>query len=178
MVVKGKVRRLYRELATSMEEPRLDLFQGIKGRGGPAHGKRNFCVEISTAENKPRYHTNFNVDVTPPLLMVSLCSVNTKSFERGYSLPPVGCSGSDGVGVKKNMRPDGVCQRFRYRYIRKTSSHVNLTVLVFAKTLDKKWSSPLRFGAILSPDSVTAAACTKASSNSGKAGTSRVSPLG
>jgi hypothetical protein len=46
-------------------------------------------------------------DDTPPRRMVSLCSVKTTSFARGYSTCPAtwGFSGLEGCGVKKKRRP-------------------------------------------------------------------------
>jgi len=50
----------------------------------------------------------FRVEATPPLRIVSLCSVNGTSFARGYSL---GCRTSEDRGVKKKVRPVGVCDK-------------------------------------------------------------------
>lgn len=48
------------------------------------------------------------VDATPPRRMMSLCSVNARSFAKGYSSSESSPYGSDGRGVRKNSRPAGV----------------------------------------------------------------------
>ena len=45
------------------------------------------------------------VETTPPLLIVSLCSVKTITFASGYSRGESCCSGFEGNGVKKKLCP-------------------------------------------------------------------------
>src|ERR1700685_4599477 len=49
----------------------------------------------------------FRVEATPPLRMVSLCSVNATSFARGYSRSSFGRVALADRGVKKKERPVG-----------------------------------------------------------------------
>ena len=64
------------------------------------------CGESRLNFNQLHY---FILEATPPLRIVSLCSVNTTSFARGYSRSPFGCTTFEHRGVKKNVRPVGVC---------------------------------------------------------------------
>jgi hypothetical protein len=79
-------------------------------------GRVERTIPVSTLNN-PEDKLNtielayFNVEATPPLRIVSLCSVNITSFTRGYSRSPFGRNILAGRGVKKKVRPVGV-----YRY--------------------------------------------------------------
>ena len=54
---------------------------------------------------KNESHTHLRVEPTPPLLILSLCSVNTTNFASGYSRGESFCSSFEGYGVKKKFRP-------------------------------------------------------------------------
>jgi len=49
--------------------------------------------------------THLMVEPTPPLRILSLCSVNKINFASGYSRGEFGCSGFEGNGVEKKFRP-------------------------------------------------------------------------
>jgi len=61
--------------------------------------RRAWCAEELKAQ--------FLVEATPPLRMVSLCSVNATSFARGYSRSSFGRVALTDRGVKKKERPVG-----------------------------------------------------------------------
>jgi len=58
--------------------------------------------------------THLMTEATPPLRIVSACSVNAVSLERGHSRPDRpsfdvdNINASAGIGVRKNVRPTGV----------------------------------------------------------------------
>lgn len=52
---------------------------------------------------------HFMLEATPPLRIVSLCSVNDISFANGNSGFSFGRRGSASRGVRKKTRPVGVC---------------------------------------------------------------------
>jgi hypothetical protein len=54
---------------------------------------------------KDESSTYLMAETTPPLLILSLCSVNTVSFANGYSGDESCRSGFEGNGVKKKFRP-------------------------------------------------------------------------
>ena len=54
-------------------------------------------------KNEPPAH--LMVEPTPPLLILSLCSVNKINFANGYSRGDSSLSGFEGNGVKKKFRP-------------------------------------------------------------------------
>jgi hypothetical protein len=79
-------------------------------------GRVERTIPVSTLNNsEDKLNTielaYFNVETTPPLRIVSLCSVNVTSFARGYSRSSFGRNTLAGRGVKKKLRPVGV-----YRY--------------------------------------------------------------
>lgn len=65
------------------------------------------CEHRSVVSEGEMDTTHLISDETPPRRMVSLCSVKTTSFARGYSYCPApsGLGGPEGCGVIKKRRP-------------------------------------------------------------------------
>lgn len=57
------------------------------------------------AVHRKRSNAYLIVEATPPLLILSLYSVNTITFANGYSRGESRCNGFEGDGVKKKARP-------------------------------------------------------------------------
>ena len=66
-----------------------------------------FCENLSRIK-RFEFDTHFNIDATPPLLIVSLCSVKTCTFVNGYSKLSSGLRGFVGRGVRKYILPAGI----------------------------------------------------------------------
>ena len=78
--------------------------------------KAQFLLEVSRSpspRNEPRPH--FMVESTPPLLIVSLCSVKMINFANGYSNGESWSNGFEGNGVKKKVRPACDCTAVSYK---------------------------------------------------------------
>ena len=92
------------------------------------------------------YGSYFNIEATPPLRMVFVCSVKTTIFAKGYSRSEVLSSGFEGCGVRKKSRPAGDwLVAMRSMRVRRIDLIIKgLTVVRLANTLARKCKSPLR----------------------------------
>lgn len=77
--------------------------------GVPGRGTHNFCLSVSRCVliGTPSGNTHLIVDVTPPLRILSLCSVKGTILAKGYSRSLSVLRMSIGRGSRKKLRPAG-----------------------------------------------------------------------
>lgn len=108
------------KIAGSTSTPDASLVEGgttarsVSGRSmalwaGTWNAQFLSTLRLTQFEGGNSPHTHLIVESTPPLLILSLCSVNTMTFANGYSRGESCCNGFEGNGVKKKFRPVWDC---------------------------------------------------------------------